>query len=294
MMEVCDTISVLRDGEVIDTRSSKEFTIPELQKEMIGREVSGDYYRDDMKEDYSEELVLKVENLTFHEEVKKVNFELHKGEILGICGLSDAGIHEVGKVLFGLDKGATGTIRDMTTGKELKSAKDLLNAGGAYLSKDRDADGLMLHASIASNLTVPNAKRLSGRLGYLSPAKVGAMNEHARKFFEIKCDSVNSIVGSLSGGNKQKVNLSRWLVQDLKFIILDCPTRGVDIGVKAYIYGVLKEAKKNGMGIIMITDELTEAMGMADRILVMREHEQAGLLSRKTDFTTEKLGEVML
>ena len=294
MMEVCDTISVLRDGEVIDTRSSAEFTIPQLQKEMIGREVSGDYYRDDMKEDYQDDLILKVTNLNFHEDVKKVNFELHKGEILGVCGLSDAGIHEFGKVLFGMEKGATGNIMDMTTGTELKSPQDLLNAGGAYLSKDRDADGLMLNASIASNLTMPNAKRLSGTAGYLSPSKVREMNEHARKFFEIKCESVNSIVGSLSGGNKQKVNLSRWLVQDLKFIILDCPTRGVDIGVKAYIYGVLKEAKKNGMGIIMITDELTEAMGMADRILVMREHEQAGLLSRETDFTTEKLGEVML
>lgn len=294
MLEICDTVSVLRDGEVIETRECSEYTIPELQKQMIGREVTGNYYRDDTKEDFQEDLVLKISNLSCGKELQDVNFDLHKGEILGICGLSDAGIHEVGKAIFGLEPGRGGSVTDMVTGRELKTPRDILDAGGAYLSKDRDADGLMLRATIAQNLCIPNLKRLSGKLGFLNPARVRRENQAAKEAFEIKCESIDSIISSLSGGNKQKVNLSRWLIQDLKFIILDCPTRGVDVGVKAYIYGVLKEAKKQGMGIVMITDELTEAMGMADRILVMKEHRQSALLSREGEFEMEKMAEVML
>ena len=294
MLEVCDTISVLRDGVVIDTKAANEYTISELQKSMIGREVSGNYYRDDLEETYQAETILKVENLALGEELQKVTFDLHKGEILAICGLSNAGIHTLGKVMFGLEREFTGTITDCITGKILRRPQEVLKAGGAYLSKDRDHDGLMLNATIGQNLIVPNANRLQGKLGFLSPKKVNTMSLKAADDFEVKCESINSIVVQLSGGNKQKVNLSRWLVQELKFIILDCPTRGVDVGVKAYIYDVLKKAKNKGMGIIMISDELPEAMGMADRIMVMRNHVPSAILSRSRDFSDEKIAEVML
>lgn len=294
MIEICDTISVLRDGAVINTKLTEEYTLPMLQKEMIGREVSGSYYREDQKEDYQDEIVLKVTELSYKDAIKNINFELHKGEILGICGLSDAGIHSVGKVLFGLEHGFTGTITDVKSGIEIRAPQDVLKVGGAYLSKDRDSDGLMLNATIGQNLAVPNVKSLSGFMGFLNPKKVSSLSQKAADDFEVKCESVNSTMSQLSGGNKQKVNLSRWLVQDLRFIILDCPTRGVDIGVKAYIYNVLKKAKEEGMGIVMISDELSEAMGMADRILVMREHEQSGILGREKDFDDEKMAEVML
>lgn len=294
MLQICDTISVLRDGEVIETKASDEYTISELQKMMIGREVSGDYYRNDNKADYQDEVILKVDHLTKEGMIKNVSFDLHKGEILAVCGLSDAGIHDIGKVMFGIEKAEKGTITDETTGKQIKNASDVLNSKGAYLSKDRDSDGLMLHASIKQNLTIPNAKRLAGPVGFLNPSKVNKMAQDASDTFEIKSEGINSIVGSLSGGNKQKVNLSRWLIQDLKWVILDCPTRGVDVGVKAYIYGVLRDAKARGVGILMITDELNEAIGMADRILIMREHEQVGLIDRGSDFDPEKMAEVML
>lgn len=294
MLEICDTISVLRDGAVINTKPAGEYTLPALQKEMIGREVSGNYYRNDQEESYEAEVILKVENLSLEEEIKGVDFELHKGEILGICGLSDAGIHSVGKVLFALEHGFSGTITDVASGKKIRSPQDALKAGGAYLSKDRDSDGLMLNATIRQNLAVPNVKALAGALGYLNPKKVMDLTRKACDDFEVKCENIDSIMSQLSGGNKQKVNLSRWLVQDLKFIILDCPTRGVDVGVKAYIYDVLKKAKKEGMGIIMISDELSEAMGMADRILVMRDHVQSAILGRTHDFNDEKMAEVML
>lgn len=294
MVEICDTISVLRDGEVVETKASKDYSMDELKRLMIGREVSGDYYRDDNEEHFDEAVILEVNDLSVPGKFEHVSFELHKGEILGICGLSDAGIHELGSAIFGLEEGRTGHITIKAAGKELKKPGDMIKTGGAYLSKDRDAHGLMLDASIEENLIVPSVSNLSGTVAFLNPKKTKKLAKDASVAFEIKSSGLGHIVRRLSGGNKQKVNLSRWLVKDLNYIILDCPTRGVDIGVKAYIYSVLKKAKADGLGIIMISDELQEAMGMSDRILVMKDHKQAAVLSRTTDFTEEKIMEVML
>lgn len=294
MVEICDTISVLRDGEVIETKASRDYSMDELKRLMIGREVSGDYYRDDRKENYEKTVLLEVKDLTVPGKCEHVSFELHKGEILGVCGLSDAGIHELGSAMFGLEEGRTGSIIVKDTNTALKKPGDMIKTGGAYLSKDRDAHGLMLDASIEENLIVPSVSDLSGALAFLSPKKTRKLAKDASIAFEVKSSGLGHVVRRLSGGNKQKVNLSRWLVKDLKYIILDCPTRGVDIGVKAYIYSVLKKAKAEGLGIIMISDELPEAMGMSDRILVMKEHRQAAILSRTTDFTEDKIMEVML
>lgn len=294
MLEICDTISVLRDGEVIGTRPTEGFPMDDLKRLMIGREVSGDYYRDDNAEDYLDEVILEVKDLNVPGKCEDISFDLHKGEILGICGLSDAGIHELGSAMFGLEEGKTGEVIVRPQNRAIKKPGDMIGTGGAYLSKDRDAHGLMLNAGIGDNLIVPSTLELSGPLAFLSPAKTRRLAQKAAMDFEIKASGLNHVVRRLSGGNKQKVNLSRWLVKDLAYIILDCPTRGVDIGVKAYIYGVLKEAKAKGLGIIMISDELSEAMGMSDRILVMKEHKQKAILSRKTDFTEDKIMEVML
>lgn len=294
MVEISDEIAVLRDGVIVETRPAKDYSMDELKRLMIGREVSGDYYRDDWEESYDKEVVLEVRNLTVPGKCEDISFDLHKGEILGICGLSDAGIHEVGSAMFGLEEGRSGTILVKAENKELRKTSDMIKTGGAYLSKDRDAHGLMLDAGIGDNLIVPSVKELSGPLAFLSPVKTKDLAQKASEAFEIKSSGLGHVVRRLSGGNKQKVNLSRWLVKDLKYIILDCPTRGVDIGVKAYIYSVLKKAKKDGIAVIMISDELQEAMGMSDRILIMKEHKAAGMLSRNTDFTEEKIMEVML
>lgn len=297
MVEICDEIAVLRDGAVIETRRSEAYSMDELKHLMIGREVSGDYYRNDQKAEYGEEVILEVKNLTVPGKCEDVSFELHKGEILGICGLSDAGIHELGSAMFGMEEGRRGTVAVKVSeaeNVELRKPGDLIRTKGAYLSKDRDAHGLMLDAGVGDNLVLPSVKALSVKFGFLSPKKAKKLEQDAAEAFEVKASGLEHVVRRLSGGNKQKVNLSRWLIQDLDYIILDCPTRGVDIGVKAYIYGMLKEAKKKGLGIIMISDELPEAMGMSDRILVMKEHKQAGILSRTDDFTEDKIMEVML
>lgn len=294
MVEISDQIAVLRDGVIVECKDAKEFTMNELKHQMIGREISGEYYRDDQEESYEDEVVLEVRELTVPGKCDHVSFDVHKGEILGVCGLSDAGIHELGSAIFGLEEKRTGTVTVKTSGTVLKKPGDLVKTKGAYLSKDRDANGLMLDAGIGANLVIPSLKELAGPLGYQSPGKTRALAEKASAAFEVKSSGLNHIVRRLSGGNKQKVNLSRWLVKDLDYIILDCPTRGVDIGVKAYIYRILKEAKAKGLAIIMITDELSEAMGMSDRILVMKEHRVAGMLSRSGDYEEEKMMEVML
>lgn len=294
MMRVCNTISVLRDGELITTKSTKKMNLNELKHLMIGREISEDYYRLDNKEQFDDEIILEVKNLSVLGKIKNVSFDLHKGEILGICGLSDAGIHTVGRAIYGIDGKREGNVCFKLENRQLVCPKDMIQIGGAYLSKDRDHDGLMLNASIADNISLPSDADISSAFAFLNPRKVSELAQKTMEAFEVKTTGNEQVVRSLSGGNKQKVNLSRWLIKDLKFIILDCPTRGVDIGVKAYIYDLLKKAKANGLGIIMISDEIQEAIGMADRIMAMRDGEVVDMLNRSTDFNEEKIIEVML
>lgn len=294
VIDICDTVSVLRDGELITTVQHEELDIDKIKYLMVGRKIEGDYYRVDKEEKYDKEVILKVDKLTVPGGINDISFELHKGEILGVCGLSDAGIHELGMALFGLVTQRSGDIRYVPLDKELKNTLDFIKTKGAYLSKDRDAYGLMLDADILSNISVANSKHLMGPLGFISPNKLKKIAVDAVKKFDIKASGLHQHTRRLSGGNKQKVNLSRWLIQDLDYIILDCPTRGVDVGVKAYIYGLLKELKSKGIGIILITDELSEAMGMADRILILKDHKAVGMLSRNCDFIEERIVEVML
>lgn len=294
MIDITDTITVLRDGEVIETVKSNEVTEDDLKKMMIGREISGYYYRSDEQESHQGEVVLRVQDLST-EKLKNISFELYKGEILAICGLSDAGTHELGKAICGFAEYRTGEVTDVKTGKSLNKPQDIIRAKGAYLSKDRDEDGLMLNASVKDNLFMPSAGLLANKLGFIAPKKIRNLTSDAVATMSIKTfDPYQQKVVSLSGGNKQKVNLSRWLVQDLNFMILDCPTRGVDVGVKAYIYRIMEEAKEKGLALMMITDELPEAIGMADRIIVFKEGQISREFRRSENFTEEAIIEVMM
>lgn len=295
-LSVCDRITVLRDGEAVTTIEKKDFDLDEIKRIMIGREMSGHYYREDTQESHSREVVLSVEHL-FTKSLSDISFELHRGEILGVCGLSDGGIHDLGKAVFAKEKKQSGEIIIKNKDKNVlvKKPGDITGNKGAYLSKDRDSDGLMLAAPVAQNILVPSFKELAGPLGYISPRRARELAMRAKQDFEIKCVSVDAPVNSMSGGNKQKVNLSRWLVRDLDFVILDCPTRGVDVGVKAYIYHLLeKAAKEKNLAILLISDELPEVMGMSDRLLVMKNGKISAVLSRSEGFSENKIVEVMI
>lgn len=294
-MDISDSITILRDGEVVNTVQKTDITLDDLKQMMVGRKIEGGYFREDTTSSMGEEVLLEVENLTLADgKIKDISFKLHKGEIIGVCGLSDAGIHTLGSALFGItDSKRTGTVTDVKSNRQLHKPTDMLECKGTYLSKNRDEEGLMMQASIRENLTLPSAKKLAGVLGYTKTKDVDALARKIYDEFDVKAKGIGQPIGRLSGGNKQKVNLGRWLSQDLNYAILDCPTRGVDIGVKAYIYNVLQKKKAEGLGVILITDELSEAIGMADTILILKDGMLKGELDR-SEVSESKIIEVML
>jgi ribose transport system ATP-binding protein len=182
------------------------------------------------------------------------------------------------------------------TGKNLNITKSTqaLRNGMGYVPKDRDGEALMMDASICDNFTMPSSNELKGMLDYLSNKKICMMAENAKNEFNVKCTGIFQPMSGLSGGNKQKVNLGRWLIKDVSVLVIACPARGVDVGVKAYLYDCLKKAKEKGIGIILITDELPEAIGMCDNIIIMRNGKIVGKIERSSHLNEESIIEVMI
>ena len=295
MVEITDTITVLRDGEIVGEVRSDETTPDEIRMMMVGREINGDYYRADMTPDYSDEVVLEVKNISVPHEITDVSFEVHAGEILGFCGLSDSGIHSVGKAVYGLSKLSAGSVElKYNGGVSIKKPTDALRNNVGYVPKDRDNEALMIHASIKDNFCLPSLGELEGKAWLLNPAKLNKLAGEMTDSLSVKCTGIKQPMDALSGGNKQKVNFGRWLAKDLKLLILDCPTRGVDVGVKAYIYHLMKEAKAKNIATILISDELTEVLGMADRLLVMKDGRVTREIRRDEDFTEQSVIGVMI
>ena len=226
--------------------------------------------------------------------ISNVSFEVHAGEILGFAGLSDSGIHTVGEVIYGLTKTKGGKVTLVRQNMEIKNATQALQNYTAYVPKDRDNQALMIKATIMDNFALPSATEMRGPMGYLSPAKIRKLANEMKDKMSVKCNDIFQPMDALSGGNKQKVNLGRWLAKDLQLLILDCPTRGVDVGVKAYIYNLMKEAKKQGVAMVLISDELAEVLGMADRLVVMKDGKVKKVIRRDEDFTEHSVIEVMI
>ena len=294
MVEITDSITVLRDGEIVGEVRSYETTPDEIRMMMVGREINGDYYRADMIPDHSDEVVLEVKNISVPHEISDVSFEVHAGEILGFCGLSDSGIHAVGKAVYGLSKLSSGSVELKYKGVSIKKPADALRSNVGYVPKDRDNEALMIHASIKDNFCLPSLSELEGKVWLLNPAKLNKLSADMVSSLSVKCTGIKQTMDALSGGNKQKVNFGRWLAKDLKLLILDCPTRGVDVGVKAYIYQLIKEAKAKNIATILISDELTEVLGMADRLLVMKDGRVTKEIRRDEDFTEQSVIGVMI
>ena len=294
MIAITDTITVLRDGEVVGNVVSAETTPDEIKHMMVGRKMDGDYYRDDNCADYDEDVVLSVKGLTVAGELEDITFDLHAGEILGFCGLSDSGIHSVGKAVYGLSKIQSGSVRLVEKGMDITTPMQALKNNMGYVPKDRDSEAMMINDSIRENFTLPSMGELTGPVGYISPRSMNKLAEEMVEKLSVKCTGINQSVSALSGGNKQKINLGRWLAKDLKVLVLDCPTRGVDVGVKAYIYALMKEAKKNKIATILISDELTEVIGMSDRLMVMKDGKVTRVISRDGEFTEQAIIEVMI
>lgn len=280
-----DRISVLRDGVLIDTVNSSDVTEDDLKRLMVGRELNGRYYRTDYDTPVSKEVVLSIKNVSVPKEINNVSFELHKGEILGIGGLSECGMHEVGKAVFGASYYRSGDVI-LEDGTHIDSIPSAIRHSIAYVSKDRDNESLVVNDSICDNICLTSMDELSSKHVIFN----NKLSEFAKKYADVvsvKMVDIGQFVSDLSGGNKQKVALARWLGKDSDILVLDSPTRGIDVKVKADIYALMSEMKKQGKSIILISEEILELLGMCDRILVMKEGSFSGEFMRNPNLTEE-------
>ena len=288
ILRMSDTITVLRDGVYIDTVKSSDIDEEGLKKLMVGREVTGDYYRADYGEPISDEVVMTVKNVTVPGLIKNINFELHKGEILGFGGLSESGMHEIGKACFGASFDREGTVV-LADGTHIDNIPTAIHHSTAYTSKDRDNESVVMNQGIGDNICLPSLDALKNGVGLLSDRKMKDFANEYAKEMSVKMVNTDQFVSDLSGGNKQKVVLARWIGKDSDILVLDSPTRGIDIKVKQDIYQLMDRMRKSGKSIIMISEELMELIGMCDRILIMKDGEISGELMRSRDLDENSL-----
>ena len=274
--ELSDRVSILRDGTYVGTLEHDQMTPEAVVKMMVGRDL-GSFYKKDHRFRPNAAPILEVRNMGDGRRVKDVSFVLHAGEVLGLAGLVGAGRTELARMLFGADRHVTGTV--VLAGKTLniKGPQDAIDAGLVYLTEDRKAEGVLLDMSVKDNINLMICSK-DAKSGVLSLAKMKSRAKAAIAALSIRVASADVNVGSLSGGNQQKVLLSRLLETKPLVLILDEPTRGVDIGAKSEIYRIIDELAKAGAGVLVISSELPEVIGIADRILVMREGHLEGEL----------------
>lgn len=288
LVSICNTITVLRDGVVIDTLEKEQISVEKMRTLMVGRELTGSYYRADYDGSCGEGVVLEARNVTSGI-LENFSLELHEGEILGIGGLSDCGMHELGRVLFGIDKPITGQVTLKRGNVTIKNPHTAIHNGMAYVSKERDREAIILSASIKDNVVLPSLKNLGKAMGLITRRSENRMTDEQIKTLSIKCRNGKQLCKELSGGNKQKVVFSKWLAKKSDILILDCPTRGIDVGVKAAMYRLMTELKAQGKSIVMISEELLELIGMSDRILVIKDGKLRAELKRSSDLSEKQI-----
>jgi len=286
MMDKCDRLTILRDGNYIDTLEKIDFIPDKIRKLMVGREITDNYYRSDKVSCKSKEVVLQVENAST-KHINKISFKLHKGEILGFGGLADSGMHDVGKVAFGAIETSSGVVLTKG-GTKIISPKKAMDNHIAYIGKNRDQESLFINGPIKDNVSSASYKKLS-KCSFISPKKENQFVSKWTSELDVKMQGINQYVMELSGGNKQKVAIAKWLGFGADIFILDCPTRGIDIGVKTSIYKLMEQLKKEGKSIILISEELPEVIGMSDRIIVLKDGEISGEFLRDEGLSETKL-----
>jgi ribose transport system ATP-binding protein len=295
LMALCDSLAVLRDGKLTAVLDKEHMVEADIKRYMVGREMSGQYYRADHEATFDPEVVLDVKDVTSGTGLL-MNFSLqvHKGEILGIGGLSHCGMHELGKVMFGVEKLLTGEVTHVPSGASITDPRIAVEHGMGYVSKDRDREALVLAASIRDNIASAGLDKLKNALALIRPKKEKDYVARQIESLSIKCESMAQNVQYLSGGNKQKVVFGKWVGRDCDILILDCPTRGVDVGVKAAMYQLMAEIKKQGKTIVMISEELTELIGMSDRLVILKNGRLAGEFVRSSELTENQIIEIMV
>ena len=284
LQEICDRVTVMRDGQAVGTKVVKETTTDELIALMVGRELTNYYTRDFLEPG---ETILKCEHISDGKMAKDASFELKKGEIVGFAGLVGAGRSETMKAIFGLAAHRTGDVYVKGQKVTIKSPVDALKYGIALVPESRKDEGLYGEQSVQFNSTIEVLNEFIGKLR-VDHAKEEKITQKYIDMMSTKTPSQQQIIRNLSGGNQQKVMIGRWLATNPEILILDEPTRGVDVGAKAEIYSIMNELVKQGMSIIMISSEMPEIINMSDRVYVMAEGVVKGCISHE-EITQEKI-----
>ena len=276
IFELCDRITILRDGEYIGTRNIPETDMTEVVKMMIGREIGERYPERDVK---LGDVVFEVKNLSCPGVFQDVNFSVRAGEVLGVAGLMGAGRTEIMQSIFGNMSHVTGQI--FMNGKEIhnKNPWDAMANGIGFITEDRKVEGLMLEESIMKNISLANLGSIS-KGGVLDAKAEEEMVRSGIKNLSIRCTGPEHLCTNLSGGNQQKVVFAKWIFTNPRVLILDEPTRGVDIGAKKEIYSIINDLAATGVAIIMVSSELPEVLGMSDRVMVVHEGRIGGFIDR--------------
>jgi ABC-type sugar transport system, ATPase component len=290
ILEISDEVSIMRDGKHVGTWNAEELTTDFIISKMVGRELTN---RFPVRQNVPGEAVFKLEDFSSinPKSFQNINFELRKGEILGIGGLVGAQRTELMEAVFGIRQTSSGTIYFKGEEIKIKRPKDAIDRGIALLTEDRRATGIFGILPVADNVAVASLKQYVDYRIILNNKKIEHLVEENVDKLNIKTPSSQTLIQSLSGGNQQKVIFSRWLANDPEVLILDEPTRGIDVGAKYEIYTIIESLAREGKSIIMITSEMPELLGMSDRIVVMCEGRISGILEGK-EATQEKVMEL--
>jgi len=283
VFEITDEITVFRDGQYVSTDPTNKLTREKLIKKMVGRELTDIFHKE--QADIGE-TVLEVRGLTGRE-FRNVSFDVKRGEIFGVAGLMGSGRTELLEAVFGVTRPDSGEVFIGGKKVEIRSPADAIGFGLALLTEDRKLKGLYINATVRDNMVIANMQQYL-RGGFVNFRKISHDCEKMRDRLQIKTPALTQIIKYLSGGNQQKVLISRWLLTEPSILILDEPTRGIDIGAKAEVHRLMSELTRQGKTIIMISSELPEILGMSDRIMVMHEGDKIGELSR-SEATQEKI-----
>ena len=282
---LCDSLTVLRDGVVVANRTIDEVTVDDIVKLMVGREITNKYPK--VKTTIGEPM-LEVKGLSYSNVYKDISFTVHAGEILGVSGLVGAGRTETIRGLTGADPIDSGEIFVQGKKVNIKHPRDSIRHGIAFLTEDRKGQGLVLLQTVEFNTTLVDLKQFQKRKFFIDLAHMKKRAQDMVKSLRIKVPDIQTLARQLSGGNQQKVVLAKWLLTEADIFIFDEPTRGIDVGAKIEVYNLMNDLVSRGKAIIMISSEMDECMGMADRIIVFHEGKLMGELDRP-DFSDEKI-----
>jgi rhamnose transport system ATP-binding protein len=278
VFEISDRVTVLRDGKWISSTPRAQVTAEQVIRDMVGREINEFFAKGETERGA---LMMSVRGLSKENAFHDINFDVYQGEVLGFAGLIGSRRTDVALALFGVEPADAGQILFEGQEQVIRSPDQALQLGIAYVTEDRRALGLTMPMSIVSNISLPMLRRYLSRLGLIKPAAEAATAEQYRQRLSIRTPSVKVAVDKLSGGNQQKVMLSKWLNAHPRLLILDEPTRGIDVGAKAEVHHMINDLVAQGLGIILISSDLPEVLAMSDRIVVMREGRQMGMFDRR-------------